>query len=142
MRIPGEFLGSVRKDVDVEISREPMGVIGIITPWNFPIAIPAWKIAPALAYGNAVIFKPAELVPGTAHLLTRNYPRGRLSGGTIQPRYMAVIANWAGDGGRPEYLRHFFHGFAPTGHGLALATADKLKKVQLEMGGQKSDGRS
>lgn len=57
--------------MDVEVTREPVGVVGLITPWNFPAAIPAWKIAPALAYGNAVVLKPAELVPGTAHLLAQ-----------------------------------------------------------------------
>ena len=55
--------------IDIEITREPIGVVGLITPWNFPIAIPAWKIAPALAYGNCVVFKPADLVPATAHAL-------------------------------------------------------------------------
>ena len=63
LRIAGEKLASVRPGVDVEITREPVGVVGLIAPWNFPLAIPAWKIAPALAYGNAVVFKPAELVP-------------------------------------------------------------------------------
>src|ERR1700682_6361273 len=66
LRIPGEKLASVRPGVEVEITREPVGVVGIITPWNFPIAIPAWKMAPALAYGNCVVLKPAELVPGCA----------------------------------------------------------------------------
>src|SRR5690606_25145369 len=66
LRIRGEKLSSVRPGVDVEITREPVGVVGIITPWNFPIAIPAWKIAPALAFGNCVVFKPADLVPGCA----------------------------------------------------------------------------
>src|SRR5271156_1707531 len=69
LRIPGEKFASVRPNVDIEVTREPIGVIGIIAPWNFPIAIPAWKIAPALAYGNAVVFKPADLVPGSAHAL-------------------------------------------------------------------------
>lgn len=50
--------------------REPEGVVGIITPWNFPLAIPAWKIAPALAFGNSVVFKPADLVPGSAWALS------------------------------------------------------------------------
>ncbi|HCN73815.1 MAG TPA: aldehyde dehydrogenase family protein, partial [Pusillimonas sp.] len=63
LRVGGESLPSVRPGLQVEISREPLGVVGIITPWNFPIAIPAWKIAPALAYGNCVVFKPADLVP-------------------------------------------------------------------------------
>ena len=66
LRLAGEKIPSVRPGIDVEITREPIGVVGIITPWNFPIAIPAWKIAPALAYGNCVVFKPAELVPGWA----------------------------------------------------------------------------
>ena len=63
------MLPSVRPGVEVEITREPVGVVGLITPWNFPIAIPAWKIAPALAYGNCVVFKPADLVPGCAWAL-------------------------------------------------------------------------
>src|SRR6266480_4108392 len=69
LRLAGEKLASVRPGVDVEITREPVGVVGLITPWNFPIAIPAWKIAPALAYGNTVVMKPAELVPGCAWAL-------------------------------------------------------------------------
>src|SRR4051812_38673113 len=61
LRIPGEKFPSVRRGIDIEVTREPVGVVGIISPWNFPIAIPAWKIAPALAYGNTVVFKPADL---------------------------------------------------------------------------------
>ncbi|MCB1486425.1 MAG: aldehyde dehydrogenase family protein, partial [Bauldia sp.] len=64
LRLSGEMLPSVRPGIGVEITREPVGVVGIITPWNFPIAIPAWKIAPALCYGNTVVIKPADLVPG------------------------------------------------------------------------------
>ncbi|WP_115423218.1 aldehyde dehydrogenase family protein, partial [Ensifer sp. M14] len=52
LRLAGEVIPSVRPNIGVEITREPVGVVGIITPWNFPIAIPAWKIAPALCYGN------------------------------------------------------------------------------------------
>ena len=59
----------MRPGVDVEITREPIGVVGLITPWNFPIAIPAWKIAPALAFGNTVVFKPAQWTPGCAWAL-------------------------------------------------------------------------
>ena len=69
LRLAGEVLPSARPNIGVEITREPVGVVGIITPWNFPIAIPAWKIAPALAYGNSVVFKPADLVPGSAWAL-------------------------------------------------------------------------
>jgi aldehyde dehydrogenase (NAD+) len=63
LRLAGEKIPSVRPGIDVEVTREPIGVVGIITPWNFPIAIPAWKIAPALAYGNCVVFKPASSCP-------------------------------------------------------------------------------
>src|SRR5215471_7866031 len=63
VRFGGEKLPSVRPNIDVEISRSPVGVIGMITPWNFPVAIPAWKIGPALAFGNPVVFKPSEITP-------------------------------------------------------------------------------
>jgi acyl-CoA reductase-like NAD-dependent aldehyde dehydrogenase len=69
VRMSGEKIASTRPGIDVEITREPVGVVALITPWNFPMAIPAWKIAPALAYGNCVVFKPADLVPGSAHAL-------------------------------------------------------------------------
>jgi aldehyde dehydrogenase (NAD+) len=59
----GEKIDSVRPGIEVEVTREPVGVVAAITPWNFPLAIPAWKIAPAIAFGNCVVFKPAELVP-------------------------------------------------------------------------------
>src|SRR5687767_7296649 len=69
LRQEGITVASIRPGVDVTITREPLGVVGLICPWNFPIAIPAWKMAPALAYGNTVVFKPADLVPGTAWAL-------------------------------------------------------------------------
>lgn len=69
LRMQGELMDSVRPGVEVLVSREPVGVVGLITPWNFPIAIPAWKTAPALAFGNTVVLKTAELVPGSAWAL-------------------------------------------------------------------------
>lgn len=69
LRLTGEAQASVRVGVDIEVTREPIGVFAVITPWNFPIAIPAWKIAPALAFGNTVVLKPAERVPATAAAL-------------------------------------------------------------------------
>ncbi|HLJ21277.1 MAG TPA: aldehyde dehydrogenase family protein, partial [Stellaceae bacterium] len=83
LRYGGEKLPSVRPGVEVEMTREPVGVIGLITPWNFPIAIPAWKIAPALAYGNCVVFKPADLVPGCAWALTEIISRSGLPAGVF-----------------------------------------------------------
>src|SRR4029434_7006906 len=61
----------------------PIGVVGIITPWNFPIAIPAWKIAPALAYGNTVVMKPADLVPGCACAIADILGRAGLPAGVF-----------------------------------------------------------
>ncbi len=86
LRLIGEKGASVRPGLDVELTREPVGVVGMITPWNFPIAIPAWKIAPALCYGNTVVFKPAELVPGSATCAVRDHHPLRHSGRRVQPR--------------------------------------------------------
>src|SRR5690606_9210788 len=83
LRIPGEKLASTRPGVDVEITREPVGTVGIIAPWNFPLAIPAWKIAPALAYGNTVVFKPAEIVPGCAWAIAEILSRAGLPEGAF-----------------------------------------------------------
>ncbi|MBU2254201.1 MAG: aldehyde dehydrogenase family protein, partial [Gammaproteobacteria bacterium] len=66
LRQMGETADSVRPGVEIETRREPVGVVAIITPWNFPMATAAWKIAPALAFGNAVVFKPANAVPASA----------------------------------------------------------------------------
>ena len=71
LRNLGDAVASVRPGVDVMMEREAVGIIGLITPWNFPIAIPAWKIAPALAFGNAVVMKPAELTPACAWELAK-----------------------------------------------------------------------
>jgi len=79
----GHLLDSVRPGVEVSVTREPIGVVSVITPWNFPIAIPAWKIAPALAFGNTVVFKPAELVPGSAWELVDILNRAGLPAGAL-----------------------------------------------------------
>ena len=92
---PARSSPSVRPGVDIEVTREPVGVVGIITPWNFPIAIPAWKIAPALAYGNTVVFKPADLVPGCAHALADIIAARRHSQGRVQPRHGARLGGRA-----------------------------------------------
>jgi acyl-CoA reductase-like NAD-dependent aldehyde dehydrogenase len=83
LRLSGELVPSVRPGVGVEITREAVGVVGIITPWNFPIAIPAWKIAPALAYGNTVVFKPADLVPESAWAIVDILHRAGLPKGVL-----------------------------------------------------------
>jgi alpha-ketoglutaric semialdehyde dehydrogenase len=138
LRLAGEKLASVRPNVDVEITREPVGVVGIITPWNFPIAIPAWKIAPALAYGNCVVFKPADLVPATAHRL------GEIIAGAGLPPGVFNLVIGRGSVVGEALLRHkdvnaiSFTGSVQTGRTVAAActTATPMKKVQLEMGGK------
>src|SRR6266576_3228774 len=83
LRLTGEKGASVRPGLEVEITREALGVVGLITPWNFPIAIPAWKIAPALCFGNTVVFKPAELVPGSGHALSEIIARAGIPAGVF-----------------------------------------------------------
>jgi aldehyde dehydrogenase (NAD+) len=77
-------VASVRPGVEVETRREPLGVVGVISPWNFPMATAVWKIAPALAFGNAVVFKPANLVPASASALTEIISRQGMPPGTFK----------------------------------------------------------
>src|SRR3984893_8611660 len=83
LRETGETVPSVRAGIDVYITRQPLGVVGLITPWNFPMAIPAWKIAPALAFGNCVVIKPAESTPGCAWALAEIISRAGLPAGVF-----------------------------------------------------------
>ena len=136
LRIPGEALASTRPGVDVEVLREPMGVVGLITPWNFPIAIPAWKIAPALAYGNAVVFKPAEITPGTAHLLAQILHEAGVPPGVFNLVMGAGSRVGAAMVAQPEIAALSFTGSARTGRAIARRAAETMKKVQLEMGGK------
>jgi acyl-CoA reductase-like NAD-dependent aldehyde dehydrogenase len=138
LRLAGELVPSVRPGVNVRITREPVGVVGLICPWNFPIAIPAWKIAPALAHGNCVVIKPAELVPATAHALAEVIVRA----GTPPGVFNLVMGRGSVVG--QTMLEHkgvsaiSFTGSVPTGRRVAAAciAADPMKKVQLEMGGK------
>ena len=70
LRNQGDLAESVRPGIEIDVRREPVGVVAIVSPWNFPVATPAWKIAPALAFGNAVVWKPANLTPASAVALT------------------------------------------------------------------------
>jgi aldehyde dehydrogenase (NAD+) len=136
LRIPGEKLASVRPGLDVELTREPIGVVGIIAPWNFPIAIPAWKIAPALAYGNCVVFKPADAVPGSAWALAEILSRGGLPAGVFNltmGRGSSVGAALLADR-RVDAIS--FTGSVATGRKVAQACIERMAKFQLEMGGK------
>jgi aldehyde dehydrogenase (NAD+) len=136
LRVPGEKIASVRPDIDVEVTREPVGVVGVIAPWNFPLAIPAWKIAPALAYGNAVVFKPAELVPACgwamAEILSRaGLPAGafNLVNGSGRQVGQALVES-------PLVNAITFTGSETTGAQVLQHAAARGAKVQLEMGGK------
>ncbi|KAF0228328.1 MAG: aldehyde dehydrogenase [Beijerinckiaceae bacterium] len=138
LRFGGETMPSVRPGVGVEMTREALGVIGMITPWNFPIAIPAWKIAPALAYGNCVVIKPAEIVPHSAWALVDILNRAGLPKGVLNIVMgkgsvvgQAIIDN-------PDVAGISFTGSVQTGRRIAAncVAASPMKKVQLEMGGK------
>jgi len=138
LRSGGEMVPSVRPGVGVEITREPVGIVGMITPWNFPIAIPAWKIAPALAWGNCVIIKPADLVPGSAWALVDILQRAGLPKGALN------LIMGRGSVVGQALLEHrdvtaiSFTGSVATGRKVAAAciAGNPMKKVQLEMGGK------
>jgi alpha-ketoglutaric semialdehyde dehydrogenase len=136
LRIEGTQVASVRPNVDVTITREPVGVVGLICPWNFPIAIPAWKIAPALAYGNTVVFKPADLVPGSAWALVEIASRAGLPKGVLN------LVMGRGSVVGQVFLAHkdvnaiSFTGSVDTGSKVAMACAARGAKFQLEMGGK------
>ncbi len=136
LRLAGEKIPSVRPGVDVEVTREPVGVVGIITPWNFPIAIPAWKIAPALCYGNCVVFKPAELVPGSAWALSEIIVNAGVPAGVfnfVMGRGSVVGETMIND---PRVDAISFTGSVATGHAIAEKAIKRMAKLQLEMGGK------
>jgi len=136
LRLSGEMLPSTRPGVGVELTREPVGVVGIITPWNFPIAIPTWKIAPALVYGNTIVFKPADLVPGSSWAIVDILHRAGLPKGVLN----LVMGKGSVVGQamlEAEDIDAFtFTGSVGTGKKVAEASLKFMRKVQLEMGGK------
>ena len=136
LRLAGESIPSVRPGIGVEITREPIGVVGLITPWNFPIAIPAWKIAPALAFGNCVVLKPADLVPGSAWALAEIISRSGIPAGVFN--LVMGRGRVIGDAlvQHADAAAISFTGSVSVGRGIAEACVKSGKKVQLEMGGK------
>lgn len=134
LRQIGDTADSVRDGVEVDVRREPVGVVAIISPWNFPTATASWKIAPALAFGNAVIWKPANLTPASAVALTeiiarQDIPKGLFNlvmgpGGSVGQRLVES----------PAINAISFTGSVPVGKGIAAAAIGNLTKVQMEMG--------
>ena len=111
-------------------------MVGLITPWNFPIAIPAWKIAPALAFGNCVVFKPADLVPGSAWALAEIISRAGLPAGVFN--LVMGRGSVVGEAllASPDVAAISFTGSVDTGRAIAAKCAAGMKKFQLEMGGK------
>jgi acyl-CoA reductase-like NAD-dependent aldehyde dehydrogenase len=135
LRIGGQAIASVRPGMEVITSREAVGVVGLITPWNFPIAIPAWKTAPALACGNTVVLKPSELTPGCASALADIINRSGLPVGAFNLILGAGVAGKALVE-HPAVDAISFTGSVATGKSIAQHCALHLKKFQLEMGGK------
>ncbi len=136
LRLSGETIPSVRPGVGVEITREAMGVVGIITPWNFPIAIPSWKIAPAICFGNTIVFKPADLVPGCSWAIVDILHRAGLPKGVMNlvMGKGSVVGQAILDS--KDINAVTFTGGVNTGKRVAEASLKFMRKVQLEMGGK------
>ena len=135
LRRHGQNLDSTRPGVEIQTYRQAVGVYGLITPWNFPIAIPAWKAAPALAFGNTVVMKPAGLTPATASALADILVEAGLPKGVFN----LVIGR--GDVGQsivdhPDVDGLSFTGSQSVGAGVALGAIKRQARVQLEMGGK------
>ncbi|RQR27586.1 aldehyde dehydrogenase family protein [Burkholderia sp. Bp9142] len=136
LRMGGELVPSVRPGMTVEITREPIGVIGLVTPWNFPIAIPAWKIAPALAYGNTVVIKPADLVPASTWELVKMIVDAGVPAGVIN--LVMGRGSVVGEAivNSPDVDAVSFTGSVATGRAIGEKCFASGKKFQLEMGGK------
>jgi len=136
LRVKGDTIASVRPGVGIDVTREPLGVVGIITPWNFPIAIPAWKIAPALAFGNCVVMKPAALTPGCAHMIAEILMECGVPDGVFN--LIMGSGSIVGEAilNHPDIDAVTFTGSISTGKHVAAKCFETNKKFQLEMGGK------
>jgi acyl-CoA reductase-like NAD-dependent aldehyde dehydrogenase len=138
---PERLLGDtipVAGGVDVTF-REPLGVVGLIVPWNFPLLIASWKVAPALAAGNTIVLKPAELTPLTALELERIALDAGLPEGVVN-----VVAGPGSVAGRrlvehPDVAKIAFTGSTEVGRGIAEGAAATIKRVTLELGGKSAN---
>ncbi len=134
-RVSGEIFSSPRAGEQILVTRKPVGVVGVITPFNFPIAIPAWKIAPALVYGNTVVWKPASSVPMLAMRLAQALTQAGLPAGALN---LVVGNSGVGDAivGHEGIAAITFTGSTGVGRRIAAAAAARGVPVQAEMGGK------
>jgi aldehyde dehydrogenase (NAD+) len=136
LRFGGEHQASVRAGIEIDVLREPLGVVGLITPWNFPVAIPSWKIAPALAFGNTVVFKPADLSPASSWAITDILSRSGLPAGVFN--LLMGRGRVVGEAilDHPDVAGISFTGSVETGRHIAARCVKRMARVQLEMGGK------
>ncbi len=134
-RVAGQIYSSPRAGEQILVTRKPLGVVAVITPFNFPIAIPAWKIAPALVYGNTVVWKPASTVPLLAIRLAEALSTAGLPAGVLN---LLIGDSALGDG----LVNHegvdavTFTGSTGVGRRIAAAAAARGVPMQAEMGGK------
>ncbi len=135
LRVHGQNLASVRPGVEIQTYRQAVGVFGLITPWNFPIAIPAWKAAPALAFGNTVVLKPAGPTPATAEAMVAVLHEAGLPNGVLN---MVIGRGGVGQAmvDHADIDGLSFTGSQGVGAGVAMGAATRQARVQLEMGGK------
>jgi acyl-CoA reductase-like NAD-dependent aldehyde dehydrogenase len=136
VRLAGEKIDSVRPGIEVEVTREPLGVVAAITPWNFPLAIPTWKIAPALAFGNCVVFKPAELAPASPWTIVDIVQRAGLPPGVLNLVMGPGATLGAALASSPDVDAVTFTGSQEVGASVVAAAVKAGSRVQLEMGGK------
>jgi aldehyde dehydrogenase (NAD+) len=134
LRQIGDTADSVRPNIEIDVRREPVGTVAIVSPWNFPTATAVWKIAPALAFGNAVIWKPANLVPASAVALAEIISRQDLPAGLFN-----LVMGAGGSIGQqliesPAIDAISFTGSVEVGKQIAQSAIGNLTKVQMEMG--------
>ncbi|ASJ70605.1 Aldehyde dehydrogenase, thermostable [Granulosicoccus antarcticus IMCC3135] len=134
LRQIGDTADSVRDGIEIDVRREPVGVVGIISPWNFPTATAVWKIAPALAFGNAVVWKPANLVPASAVAFAQIIAKQDIPAGLFN-----LVMGPGGSIGQhlaesPMVNAISFTGSVPVGRQIAAACVGNFTKIQMEMG--------
>ena len=134
LRQIGENADSTRPNIEIDVRREPMGVVAVISPWNFPTATASWKIAPALAYGNAVIWKPANQTPASAWALADIIARSGLPTGAFQLVMGPGSTIGNGLAGHRGIDAITFTGSYAVGLQVAAAASSNLTKYQLELG--------
>ncbi len=136
LRVGGDVIPSANPDLLLFTERVPLGVVALITPWNFPVAIPFWKAAPALIYGNTVVLKPSEMSPVTAHMMAEVFDEAALPAGVLNLVHGRGATAGAALVSHPDVAGVSFTGSARTGKSIAAVCVERGAKYQLEMGGK------